>query len=94
MSLYGGQMAGVEVRLLLWGQRDLLFQGRQPGGKGFSEKVLVRIDPVALTGFQDPVDGGIRGTQARIGLLVFKFQDLGVISIGLGQKVQVVLHVL
>lgn len=66
----------------------------QPGGKGFSEKVLVRIDPVALTGFQDPVDGGIRGTQARIGLLVFKFQDLGVISIGLGQKGQVVLHVL
>ena len=35
-----------------------------------------------------------RQTQARIGLLVFKFQDLGVISIGLGQKVQVVLHVL
>ena len=57
-------MAGVEVRLLLCGQRDLLFQGRQPGGKGFSEKVLVRIDPVALTGFQDPVDGGIRGTKA------------------------------
>ena len=63
-----------------------MFQGRQPGGKGFSEKVLVRIDPVALTGFQDAVDGGIRGTQARIGLLVFKFQDLGVISIGLGTE--------
>ena len=87
-------MAGVEVRLLLCGQRDLLFQGRQPGGKGFCEKVLVRIDPVALTGFQDPVDGIVRGTQARIGLLVFKFQDLGVISIGLGQKGQVVLHIL
>ena len=84
MSLYGGQMAGVEVRLLLCGQRDLLFQGRQPGGKGFGEKLLDRIDPVALTGFQDPVDGSVRGAQARIGLLVFKLPDLGVISIGLG----------
>ena len=84
MSLYGGQMAGVEVRLLLCGQRDLLFQGRQPGGKGFGEKVLVRIDPVALTGFQDPVDGSVRGAQARIGLLDLKLQELGVISIGLG----------